>query len=72
MSEVTIIGIDLAKRVFQLHGARHDGSVVFRKELFLTTASLTSKRTLSGKVIVPWVSISPPRRQNQCVENTLP
>lgn len=27
MSEGTIIGIDLAKRVFQLHGARHDGSV---------------------------------------------
>ena len=33
MSEVTIIGIDLAKRVFQLHGARVDGSVVFRKKL---------------------------------------
>ncbi len=33
MSEVTIIGIDLAKRVFQLHGARQDGSVVFRKRL---------------------------------------
>ena len=33
MSEVTIIGIDLAKRVFQLHGARADGSVVFRKKL---------------------------------------
>lgn len=33
MSEVTIIGIDLAKRVFQLHGARHDGSVAFRKKL---------------------------------------
>lgn len=33
MSEVTIIGIDLAKRVFQLHGARNDGSVVFRKKL---------------------------------------
>lgn len=33
MSEVTIIGIDLAKRVFQLHGAGHDGSVVFRKKL---------------------------------------
>lgn len=33
MSEVTIIGIDLAKRVFQLHGARRDGSVVFRKKL---------------------------------------
>ena len=27
MSKVTIIGIDLAKGVFQLHGARHDGSV---------------------------------------------
>ena len=25
MSEVTIIGIDLAKRVFQLHGAYNDG-----------------------------------------------
>ena len=33
MSEVTIIGIDLAKRVFHLHGARVDGSVVFRKKL---------------------------------------
>jgi len=33
MSEVTIIGIDLAKRVFQLHGARDDGTVVFRKKL---------------------------------------
>ena len=33
MSEVTIIGIDLAKRVFQLHGASEDGSVVFRKKL---------------------------------------
>lgn len=33
MSEVTIIGIDLAKRVFHLHGARVDGSVVFRKKV---------------------------------------
>jgi transposase len=33
MSEVTIIGIDLAKRVFHLHGARDDGSVMFRKKL---------------------------------------
>lgn len=33
MSEVAIIGIDLAKRIFQLHGARKDGSVVFRKRL---------------------------------------
>ena len=33
MNEVSIIGIDLAKRVFQLHGAAEDGSVVFRKKL---------------------------------------
>ena len=33
MSKVVIIGIDLAKRVFHLHGARADGSVIFRKKL---------------------------------------
>ncbi|WP_170419817.1 IS110 family transposase [Ruegeria atlantica] len=33
MSEVTIIGVDLAKQVFQVHGARADGSVAFRKKL---------------------------------------
>lgn len=33
MSEVTIIGVDLAKRVFQLHGAHQGGSIAFRKKL---------------------------------------
>ena len=33
MGHATIIGIDLAKRSFQLHGARPDGSVAFRKKL---------------------------------------
>ena len=33
MKEVTIIGIDLAKRSFQVHGATADGSVAFRKKL---------------------------------------
>jgi hypothetical protein len=33
MKEVTIIGVDLAKNVFQLHGAAADGAVVFRKKL---------------------------------------
>ena len=33
MDQVTIIGIDLAKHSFQLHGARADGSVAFRKKL---------------------------------------
>jgi transposase len=33
MLKVTIIGVDLAKNVFLLHGAAEDGSVVFRKKL---------------------------------------
>ena len=33
MEEVSIIGIDLAKNSFQVHGAKADGSVAFRKKL---------------------------------------
>ena len=33
MGEVSIIGVDLSKNVYQLHGAAADGSVVFRKKL---------------------------------------
>ena len=33
MEQVHIIGIDLAKNGFQLHGARTDGSVAYRKKL---------------------------------------
>ena len=33
MNEVTLIGIDLAKHHFQLHGSHADGSVAFRKAL---------------------------------------
>lgn len=33
MSDVSIIGLDLAKNVFQLHGARTDGSKVFNRRL---------------------------------------
>jgi len=33
MEKVSIIGLDLAKNVFQVHGARADGSVDFRKKL---------------------------------------
>jgi len=33
VEEVSIIGIDLAKRSFQVHGARPDGSVAFRRKL---------------------------------------
>lgn len=33
MEEVSIIGVDLAKQVFQVHGAAADGRVLFRKKL---------------------------------------
>lgn len=33
MTELSIIGIDLAKRVFQLHGVSKDGTALFRKKL---------------------------------------
>ena len=33
MDEVSIIGLDLAKAVFQAHGAAADGAVVFRRKL---------------------------------------
>lgn len=33
MEEVSIIGLDLAKNVFQAHGAGADGSVIFRRRL---------------------------------------
>jgi transposase len=33
MTEISIIGVGLAKKVFQLHGGTADGTVVFRKKL---------------------------------------
>lgn len=33
MEEISIIGLDLAKNVFQLHGASSDGRVILRKKL---------------------------------------
>ena len=33
MGEVSIIGVDLAKKVFQVHGAGSAGSVLFREKL---------------------------------------
>jgi transposase len=33
MTEVSTIGLDLAKNVFQVHGADASGAVIFRKKL---------------------------------------
>ena len=51
MEQVSIIGIDLAKRVFQAHGAAADGSVAFRKKLsrgqFLTFLAVQPRCTVA-------------------------
>jgi len=39
MGWVSIIGLDLAKNVFQVHGAQPDGSVAFRRKLSRQHAS---------------------------------
>lgn len=33
MKQATVIGLDLAKNVFQIHGVSADGSVVLRRQL---------------------------------------
>jgi transposase len=33
MDEITTIGLDIAKNVFQLHGVNADGQVILRKSL---------------------------------------
>jgi hypothetical protein len=38
MSEITTIGLDLAKHVFQVHGVDADGATVVRKHPGLTTS----------------------------------
>jgi transposase len=47
MDKAMIIGIDLAKRVFQVHGAASDGRVVFRKRL-------------SRSQLLPFLAAQPP------------
>jgi hypothetical protein len=52
MEKVSIIGLDLAKRSFQAHGARAEGGVAFRKKLSRAKVliSLLSNRAASS----PW------------------
>ena len=53
MNEVAaIIGVDLAKNVFQLHGAGADGSVVFRKKL--SRCSLHGSWRGIGRALSRW------------------
>jgi len=58
MKEVTVIGVDFEKNVFQAHGAAADGSVVFRKKLsrpqfakFMSELPACTFVTLAGRHI---------------------
>lgn len=50
MEKITIIGVDIAKHVFQVHGASADGSMVFSKKL--SRGKLLSFLTSQPKCIV--------------------
>jgi len=58
MPQVAIIGVDLAKRVFQLHGAAADGSVLFRKKLTrvripMMSATLSNRKPATDSDLKP-------------------
>ena len=44
MTEITTIGLDLAKHVFQVHAIAADGSVVLKKRLRLAKCAPSSPR----------------------------
>ena len=48
MNNVTIIGIDLAKRIFHAHGVHADGSIAFRKRM--TRAEVLPGPLFEGEV----------------------
>jgi hypothetical protein len=48
MQEVSIIGLDLAKNLFQVHGPWSDGSVAFRRKI--SRAKLLSFFPVTQKV----------------------
>lgn len=51
METVAIIGLDLAKRSFQVHGASFDGTVLFREKTVSGTsyAFFCATTTLQGR-----------------------
>ena len=55
MKKIGIIGIDLAKNIFQLHGACPDGSVAFRKRVARKKLlSVLEKQPHCPEVDVAW------------------
>lgn len=53
MDEVTTVGLDLAKRVFQVHGADAKGRLVLQKKLPCSFVSATlSRKFCAGLVLI--------------------
>ena len=57
----TMIGVDLAKNVFQLHGASMTGEVKFRKQLtcpqFMVFMADIRPRWLSWRPAAAWIQV---------------
>src|SRR5690606_14448492 len=64
MDEVSIIGIDIAKNVFHLHGAKGEGAVIFRKSL--PRSRVREYVARKRRRCCPTVVHHPRRRTNQC------
>ena len=62
MEQVNIIGLDLAKRTFQLHGARGGGSVALSREKVLTFLSRSFSAVLSNLASASAHPLRPPPR----------
>jgi len=52
MDQIRIVGLDLAKRVFQVHGAGANGRVLFRKKL--SRGQLLPFFATSGRASLQW------------------
>ena len=52
MKEVSIVGVDLAKRVFQVHGAAADGSVICQSASNRDPRSASKRDPLVGMAYI--------------------
>ena len=59
MENVSIVGLDLAKNVFQAHGARSDGTVVFREKISRAKL-ITFFASIPKCMVMPWKPVGPP------------
>ena len=66
MSVITIIGLDLAKNVFQVHGVDAEGKVQARRQLRERRAEHTLEQRPGHGCIHTSVAMRPLRRSRRC------